>query len=71
MAGSLVVRTQLTKTIKTKRTRIKKLQFDEVVLRNEAVELLNKWEELQAEVNELETHLDSLGGPVEKEVTNG
>jgi cell division protein FtsB len=59
-----VVRRQLAKTIKSKNTRIRKLSREEEALRRGAAEIGRKRLALEAEVADLEKHLDSLGGPV-------
>jgi chromosome segregation ATPase len=64
--GNEVVRQQLERTIKSKTTRSRSLARDEERLRREAAELQRKRQALEAETLSLQSHLDSLGGPVLK-----
>lgn len=62
-----VVRKQLGRTIKIKEGLIRRLRRQEEQQRRDAAALAKKASDLQAEVDELTTHLASLGGPVEVE----
>jgi len=67
----VVVRKQLTKTIRSKRSRANSLGVQEKQLRATLNELMGRRQAIEAEVEELENHLESLGGPIVEGEGNG
>lgn len=60
---NLVVRAELSKTIHRKETTLKKLMKAEGALKTELGETQVKRKALNAEINELISHLERIGGP--------
>lgn len=63
-----LVRAQLEKTIKSKSSTARSLKRKEAELRNGAKELATRRKGIEAEIAEIEAHLEELGGPLPKEI---